>query len=54
MYDYKAIIGGPGIVTKLLRKNLEAMPRKHSIDSLKKTVILGTSHVIRKVLLSEI
>jgi hypothetical protein len=29
---------------------LEAPPGKHSIDSLQKTAILGTSHVIRKVL----
>jgi hypothetical protein len=29
-----------GIVTKSLRKNLEAIPGKHSIDSLQKTAIL--------------
>jgi hypothetical protein len=39
--------------TKGLRKNLEAIPGKHSTDSLQKTAILGTSKVIRKVLLSE-
>jgi hypothetical protein len=27
--------------------------RKHSIDSLQKTAILGTSHIIRKVLQCE-
>jgi hypothetical protein len=27
-----------------LRKNLEAVPGKHSIDSLQKTAILGTAH----------
>jgi hypothetical protein len=42
-----------GIVTRSLRKNLEAVPGKHSIDSLQKTVILGTSHIIRKVLQCE-
>ena len=31
-----------------LRKNLEAVPGKHSIDLLQKTAILGTSHIIRK------
>ena len=36
-----------------LRKNLEAVPGKHSIDSLQKTAILGTSHIIRKVLQCE-
>ena len=29
------------------------IPGKHSIDSLQKTVILGTSHIIRKVLQCE-
>ena len=42
------IIGATGIVTRSLRKNLEAVPGKHSIDSLQKTAILGTSHTIRK------
>ena len=36
------IIGTTGIVTRSLRKNLEAVPGKHSIDSLQKTAILGT------------
>jgi hypothetical protein len=43
-------IGATGIVTKALGKNLEAIPSKHSVDSLKKIVVLGTSHIIRKVL----
>jgi hypothetical protein len=42
-----------GIVTRSLRKNLEVVPGKHSIDSLKKTTILGTSHIKRKVLQCE-
>jgi hypothetical protein len=47
------IIGATGIVTRSLRKNLETVPGKHSIDSLQKTAILGTSHTIRKVLQCE-
>jgi hypothetical protein len=47
------IIGATGTVTKNLRKNLEALPGKHSIDLLQKTAVLGTSHIIRKVLQSE-
>jgi hypothetical protein len=43
------IIPGTGILTKVLRKNLEAIPGKHSVDSLQKTAILGTSHIIHKV-----
>ena len=32
---------------------MEAVTGKHSIDSLQKTAILGTSHIIRKVLQCE-
>jgi hypothetical protein len=44
------IIGATGIVTRSLRKNLEVVPGKHSIDSLLKTAVLGTTHIKRKVL----
>jgi hypothetical protein len=47
------VIGATGIVTRSLRKNLEAIPGKHSIDSQQKTATLGTSHIIRKVLQCE-
>ena len=47
------IIGDTGIVTRSLRENSEAVPGKHSIDSLQKTAILGTAHTIRKVLQCE-
>ena len=47
------IIRANGIVTKSLRKNLEDIPGKRSIDLLQKTAILGTSHIIRKVLQCE-
>jgi len=33
------ILAAIGIVTRSLRKNLEAVPGKHSIDSLQKTAI---------------
>jgi hypothetical protein len=32
------------MATKGLKKVLKAIPGKHSIDSLQKTAILGTSH----------
>jgi len=51
--SYNIIIGATEIVKRSLRKNLEAVPGKHSIDSLQKTAILGTSHIIRKVLQCE-
>jgi len=47
------IIEATGIVTRTLRKNVEAVPGRHSTDSLQKTAILGTSHIIRKVLQCE-
>jgi hypothetical protein len=48
------IIGATGIVTKGLKKYLETISGKHSINSLqKKTAVLWTSHIIRKVLQSE-
>jgi hypothetical protein len=47
------IIGTAGLVTRSLRKNLEAIPGKRWIDSLQQTAILGTSHIIRKVLQCE-
>lgn len=46
------IFGAIGIVTKVLKKNLEAVPRTNSIDSLQKAAVLGTSDVIREVLQS--
>jgi hypothetical protein len=45
--------GATGIVTEGLRMNLEAITGKHSAESLLKTAILGTSHIIRKVLQCE-
>jgi predicted homoserine dehydrogenase-like protein len=47
------IIGATGIVTKGVKKSLEAITGKHSIDSLQRTAILRTSHIVRKVLQSE-
>jgi hypothetical protein len=49
----RVIIGATGIVTKGVKKNLGAIPRKHSVDLLQNTAILGTLHIIQKVLQSE-
>jgi hypothetical protein len=43
------IVGATGIAKRSLRKYLEAVPGKHSIDSVQKTAVLGTAHLIRKV-----
>jgi len=47
------IIGATGIVTRSLKKNLETIPGKHTVDSLQKTAVLGISHLIRKGLQCE-
>jgi len=39
------IIGATGIVTRSLWKNLEAVPGRHSVDSLQKTAILRTWNI---------
>jgi len=58
MWDLKytilpVIIGATGIVTRSLRKNLESVPGKYSIDPLLMSTILGTSQIIQKVLQCE-
>jgi hypothetical protein len=44
------VIRATGMVKESFRKNLEAIPGKHSTDSLQQTAVLGTAHIIRKVL----
>jgi sirohydrochlorin ferrochelatase len=44
------LIGATGIVTKRLKAHLEARAGKHSTDPIQKTAVLGTSHIIRKLL----
>jgi len=38
------IIGDTGIVTRSLKKNLETVPGKHSIDSLQKSYTWNITH----------
>jgi hypothetical protein len=49
-YDHTHDYWGHRNTNKRFRKNLEATPGKHSIDLLQKTAILGTSHIMWKVL----
>ena len=46
-------VGATGTVTNGLRGNLEAIPGKHSVDSVQRAAVPGTAHIIRKVLQSE-
>jgi len=48
------IIPGTGILTKVLKTNLEAISRKHSVDSLQRTAYTwNITHITHKVQQSE-
>jgi hypothetical protein len=47
----KVIIGATGTISKSLSQYLSNIPGKHEIKELQKTVILGTAHILRKVLM---
>ena len=44
------IIGGTGIVDKSIKKYVGRMPGCHNIYSLQRSAILGTTHILRRVL----
>jgi hypothetical protein len=44
------IIGATGIILKSFRKDVSNITGNHEVKELKKTVILGTAHIFRKVL----
>jgi len=45
------ITGATGIITKSFRKYVSNIPGKHEVKELQKTAILGTAHILRKVLM---
>jgi len=45
------ITGVTGTISKSLRKYVSNVPGKHEVKELQKTVILGTAHILRKVLM---
>jgi len=47
------IIGATGIIPKSFRKYVSNIPGKHEVKKLQKTDILGTAHIIRKVLMQK-
>jgi hypothetical protein len=53
MYDYTSYNWSHWDCNEKLKENLGDIPGKNSIDSLQKTAILGTSHIIWKVLQCE-
>ena len=56
MWNVKAnmilvIIGLTGTISKSLRQFLSNIPGKHEMKELQKTAILGTAHILQKVLM---
>jgi hypothetical protein len=45
------ITGATGTISKSFMKYLSSVPGKHDIKELQKTAILGTAHILRKVLM---
>jgi hypothetical protein len=45
------IIGANGTISKSIRKYATTIPGIHEVKELQKTAILGTAHILRKVLM---
>jgi len=45
------IIRATGTISKSLRKYVSNIPGKHVVKELQKTAILGTAHILRKLLM---
>jgi hypothetical protein len=44
------IIGATGTISKSYRKNVSNIPGNHEVKEPQKTAILGTAHILRKLL----
>jgi hypothetical protein len=44
------IIGATGTISKSFRKHVSNIPGNHEVKEIQKTAILGTAHILRKVL----
>jgi hypothetical protein len=44
-------IGATGTISKSFRKYVSTIPGNHEVNELHKTAILGTAHILRKVLM---
>ena len=44
------IIGATGTISQSFRKYISNIPGNHEVKELQKTAILGTAHILRKVL----
>jgi len=46
-----SIIGATRTISKSFRKYMSKIPGKHEVKELQQTAILGTAHILRKVLM---
>jgi len=49
--EMSVIIWATGTISKSFRKYVSNIPGKHDVKELQKTAILGTAHILRKVLM---
>jgi hypothetical protein len=47
------IIGATGTISKSFRKYVSTIPGNHEVKELQKTAVLGTAHILRKVLMQK-
>ena len=45
------IIGATGTISETFRKYVSNIPGNHEVKKLQKTAILGTAHILRKVIM---
>jgi hypothetical protein len=45
------VIGASGTISKSFRKYVSNIPGNHDVRELQKTAILGTAHILRKVIM---
>jgi hypothetical protein len=45
------IIGATGTISESFRKYVSTIPGNHEVRELQKTAVLGTTHILRKVLI---
>ena len=50
MWVIPVITGATGTISKSFRKYVSDIPGNHDVKELQKTAILGTTHILRKVL----
>ena len=55
MWDVKTtvipvIVGATGTISESFRKYVSNIPGNHEVKELQKTAILGTAHILRKVI----